>query len=167
MQINTKAAVLLSLLVVTVGVVFWPTLYRYDRLDAGNRSVPMRINRITGRVEILRGGDWSDLRPKGRSSPTRPTRRLIDAEQTKITGGAGKLDYGFFSTPIHNGTVCELTTLYVTMRLPNENLRAFKQSVSVRPLSAGEMSFPVGTNTSETFISWWIDSAYGACPRVR
>jgi hypothetical protein len=50
-QIYILLAVAVSLL---WGAFVWPTLYRYDHYTAEGTTVPLRINRLTGRVEAWR-----------------------------------------------------------------------------------------------------------------
>ncbi len=43
-------------------VFVWPTRYRYDHYSvSGLGSFPIRIDRITGEAEMLRGGGWLKL----------------------------------------------------------------------------------------------------------
>lgn len=41
-----------------IGIFFWPTLYRYDQLTSGTKTVPVRINRVTGNAQFLTIYGW-------------------------------------------------------------------------------------------------------------
>ena len=64
-----RKAPFLWTLAVAVGLLFavfvWPTPYGYDHLGGLNGvSVPVRINRFTGRAEMMRGDGWVRMEPK-------------------------------------------------------------------------------------------------------
>lgn len=40
------------------GILFWPTLYRYDKVKVGESTLPVRINRLTGYTETFFGKQW-------------------------------------------------------------------------------------------------------------
>lgn len=42
------------LMVLSLGAFVWPTLYRYDHYTADGTTVPIRMNRLTGKVEAWR-----------------------------------------------------------------------------------------------------------------
>lgn len=49
---------------VFLGIFVWPTRYRYDHIKQGSMTLPIRIDRFTGRAEALYlEGGWSDLTP--------------------------------------------------------------------------------------------------------
>jgi hypothetical protein len=60
-----KARVIaLAVLLATLGFAFalavWPTSWRYDKITYDGDTYPVRINRFTGRAEILLPGDgWT------------------------------------------------------------------------------------------------------------
>ena len=54
-----KNAIIISAIIcatlIICGVLFWPTLYRYDKIEG---KLPIRINRLTGYTEILYDSGW-------------------------------------------------------------------------------------------------------------
>ena len=70
-QITAKVrlwVVLSGLLMATTlfGMFVWPTRYRYDQTTMNDNVLPVRVDRMTGRTEILFpvGGEWPRARIK-------------------------------------------------------------------------------------------------------
>lgn len=56
---RTRNLIVLCVVGLIVALVFWPGLYRYDRLRLGaGTSFPVRINRVTGRAAVFNGRAW-------------------------------------------------------------------------------------------------------------
>lgn len=47
------ALVLITLLIMCAAVFVWPTRYRYDHVQIGRVTLPVRMDRITGRSEVF------------------------------------------------------------------------------------------------------------------
>jgi len=47
------------LLLGSVGIALWPSLYHYDAIDPGNGAYPLRVNRLTGEATYYDGGKWT------------------------------------------------------------------------------------------------------------
>lgn len=57
---SRSEAVLIGVLIVCAllfAYAVWPTLYRYDEMQVGEDRLPVRINRFTGRPDILSPSD--------------------------------------------------------------------------------------------------------------
>lgn len=57
---NTKNIVIICVTVIFIGIFFWPTLYRYEKIKinngfGGGTEAILKINRITGYTEICFG----------------------------------------------------------------------------------------------------------------
>jgi hypothetical protein len=48
---------------VIFGAFVWPTIWRYDHIHESGGTRPVRINRFTGRTEILYSTGWTEARP--------------------------------------------------------------------------------------------------------
>lgn len=70
-------------------VFFWPGPYRYDELGAGaGRSSLVRVNRFTGRTEILRSAaGWEDRHPG--AIPEAPLYVALGTAAVLLAFGAG------------------------------------------------------------------------------
>jgi hypothetical protein len=60
MSILTRSLIALAILSIFFLAVFaWPTRYRYDHW----KDVPVRIDRFSGRAEVLDYDGWRELKP--------------------------------------------------------------------------------------------------------
>ncbi|WP_156995896.1 hypothetical protein [Paenibacillus stellifer] len=55
MEKELRRAVLALLIIALFGLLIYPGLYKYDKLEG---KYPVRMNRITGETKILREGGW-------------------------------------------------------------------------------------------------------------
>ena len=142
------------------GVLFWPTLYRYDKI--GN-SMPIRINRLTGYTEYFADGKWNP--EEGHEKFTIQT--LPVEEQAKVTGNASlKYPYGSFSGKIYNGTEWTITELTFRIVVKEKDgsarwYRLFKESKTIEPLSTGSFSISVTGAEDIASFDWYIVEVLG------
>jgi len=76
----TKIRLISMLIVISTclfGWLVWPTPYRYDHLILGPASYPVRISRLTGRVDILKPSGWEP-------SPDQSNARLVTLNPGEI-----------------------------------------------------------------------------------
>jgi hypothetical protein len=52
---------LIALLALAFAYLVWPSPYRYTSLGG---QYPVRVNRLTGRAEMLRGDGWQPMQPR-------------------------------------------------------------------------------------------------------
>lgn len=112
--------------VIICGILFWPTLYRYDSMRDGKKTIPVRINRITGATEILLGEPgWKPVpklepfKPENYSLPS----PLPAAERAKLIGEKKHPQDPFYDlgrSPLPNG--CYLS-------IPDKKNYSFKSEV--------------------------------------
>jgi hypothetical protein len=56
--------ILACVVLIFLGIFVWPTRYRYDHIKQGSNTVPVRIDRFTGKTEALYlEGGWIDITP--------------------------------------------------------------------------------------------------------
>jgi len=56
----------IAIIVILFGLFIYPTMYEYDKLD---QKYPVKINRITGKTEVLYpGSDWADVASNAQST---------------------------------------------------------------------------------------------------
>jgi len=142
------------------GVLFWPTLYRYDKI--GN-AIPIRINRITGHTEYFVDGKWNP--EEGHSKFTIQT-FPVD-ERYKVTGNAS-LDYpyGAFSGKIYNGSEWTITefTLRIVAKEKDKTIRwdrKFCESKNIEPLTTCDFSIAVTGDEGVDSCDWYIVEVLG------
>ena len=121
------------------GILFWPTLYRYDKTTRDMMIV--RINRITGYTEVLiLSSGWNTLRR------TNEVRAIPHKEMVKITnygfanGKSGDYEFG-----VYNGSewTIKKIRLLITAKDKRGKIRLqkiYEASVDVSPFSAGKGS---------------------------
>lgn len=105
--------VLSGLLMATTlfGMFVWPTRYRYDKMNVqANAVVPVRIDRITGKTEILYPSGWQLA-----AAASDPDTELPPAELEKISVGQGE----FGGMGISSRTLVYVETVRVPALQPN------------------------------------------------
>ncbi|MCA0754883.1 hypothetical protein KP806_07460 [Paenibacillus sp. N4] len=55
MKFSKMSYIIVPVSIILFGLFVYPTLYKYDKLE---QQYPVKINRITGEVQILRGDGW-------------------------------------------------------------------------------------------------------------
>ena len=170
MQSNTKALAVICAFALAVGVLFWPTLYRYERFGSGDGSVPIRINRVTGRTQMFIG-EWVDSETPAKSAAaSRDASRMLDSVEISQLSGRGAVDaVGYFRADIYNGTSCTITKLYLSIAPLDARDRVlysrdFQHVVFIDPLTTDDIILQSGGAGRITSTAWDIDSAQGTCP---
>ena len=152
-------------LIIVFAVTVWPTRYRYDHVSAQGTVLPVRIDRFSGRTEILRGmSGWVAVEaPKN----TRSARmlELPAAERVKVTGNAGLLYGTLFEGKLYNASSFYLREVVVTITAQEESgalrwSRQFKDEVFIEPLTTGNFQIQV-TGAEGARLSWTIDQLKG------
>ena len=147
-----------------VGVLFaafvWPTLYRYDRLATGaGRSLPVRMNRLTGHTEVLYPSGW--VAASGTDNSQATERELSPEELSKIDA-RGELE-GFGShwnqarITVYNGTNLNLNEITVEITVPSQQITArpyrMTNSYSIHPQKTGIFEAYLGFDL-EQYTQW-------------
>lgn len=124
-QSSYRTRILLGVLAVAlaiVGVYIWPTAYRYDHMTLAGSDLPVRINRFTGKTEILQGfTGWVEIRENDVSAASPPApkvdKHLSPTDLARIDGTLGLTNYGWIEAHIYNGTERRLgdVTVQVTV----------------------------------------------------
>jgi hypothetical protein len=169
------------------GIIFWPTLYRYDKTT--NHKI-VRINRITGYTEILyESYGWMAVEKKGKDN----LMLLTDNEKTKIIrenhdpfaelGLIGlkiplpegsfvdvtyKNDFSFRSY-IYNGSEYTINKMLIVLDAKNNDgttrwKRKYKVNIVdayIDALSSGSISVEPSDVHGVEYYIWCIDEIYG------
>jgi hypothetical protein len=144
------------------GVLFWPSLYRYDKEE--DLETLVRTNRLTGRTGVLILGQWVP-QPKWSEPANNSHRELPDEELGKVTGNAA-IQGGQFSGKIYNGSTWQVDRLYllVTAEEPSGKTRWTRRittSLDAEPLETKFFSVPVTGDDGIGATSWNIERAFG------
>lgn len=108
---------LVAIVILLLGIFVWPTRYRYTEMKVGNNVSPVRIDRLTGRTEVLSlSSGWHQLGVNRLDASI----KLPDSELSKLTGKASITDQRI-ECDIYNGsnwTVSEVT-VKITIKNPD------------------------------------------------
>ena len=160
---NTKSIAILCATAVVIGILFWPTLYRYDTMTLQGNTLPVRTNRLTGSTEYFLMGQW--IAQKSQEAKKKST-VLPLSEQAKVSGNAGLSGYGSFSGRIYNGSNWTITDMIIRV-LPKEKdgtvrwNRRFKTSEVIPPLSTQSIQFSVTGDDGVASVEWSIEEIRG------
>lgn len=129
MQSSYKSRIRLAVVAVALAIVamyIWPTGYRYDHMTLGSSDLPVRINRFTGKTEVLQGfAGWVEIQESDRSSASPPApkvdRRLSSTDLAKIEGTLALTNYRWIEAHIYNGTEKRLGDVTVQVTVFNSN----------------------------------------------
>jgi len=153
-------AVCTTLLV--AAIVFWPTLYRYEKVGEGKYSTLVRINRLTGHTEQFNriGGEWVARRKQSIEGE-----RIPPEEQTSIIGNAS-LGHGFFEGKIYNGSRWRISEITFRVKAKNKDGsvrwdRKFKDSVYINPFSTSDFIIEVTGQEGVGSFDWYIEDVVG------
>lgn len=157
---NLAVLGLVFALVLAIGILFWPTIYRYERIG----PTLVRINRVTGETAIFRGGTWKTREPE-RKAKTLPWEARL-----KVTGNAGLTGYGSFSGKFYNGS--DWTIARATFRVVAKEAsgkvrwdRRFADDIIVAPLSTASFYIPVTGDDDVAKTEWNIEELEGYPPK--
>lgn len=155
----------------------WPTPYKYDRtriFGLGSEVELVRINRFTGKVEVLGLGHWVVISSDEPPSPG-PSEELLPQDVlAKVEGNCKCALGGFLECEIYNGTNWELKELTVHFRLLDKegnlslerDYKLLPKYPSVgNPLEVADFSARLGFDyeSGQTF-TWRIAQAKGLRP---
>lgn len=111
------APLFIALVLLTLAVLVWPTRYKYDHLKIREADYPVRIDRFTGKAEILYPSGWS-------TSKTSERQQLPEEQMAKLKGDATLSSSGLMELQIYNGTqwtVSEITVLVTLEGSPSSS----------------------------------------------
>jgi hypothetical protein len=164
-NVNTRIVAIICATLIVVGLLFWPTLYRYDKTTMKGNTYPVRTNRLTGHTEYYLAGEWLSGGAKERSTQAEI---LPVEEQAKVTGNANLSGYGSFSGKIYNGSNWTITEIKIRVAAKGENgvvkwNREFMTTTTIGPLTTEDFSFNVtgDENVSIALTEWGIVEVHG------
>ena len=128
--------ILIAIIVlVSIGIFVWPTLYRYSHITISRgTTLPVRVHRITGRTEILFPSGWKAIGIKS-EKPKKPKSVPLPYEAlSKITGTA-RISSSIsiypprnFEASIYNGSNWTITNLIVSIEVKDKKTEKKKLS---------------------------------------
>jgi hypothetical protein len=121
---------------IVCGVLFWPTLYRYEKIGG---KLPVRINRLTGYTEILSISGWE------RKVSNKEIQEIPKEEIGKIETRGAFDGEGHYKFDVYNGTHWTIRKIKLSIGLKDGNGKKLWQKVyetmaNIRPFSTGSCS---------------------------
>ncbi len=169
---STRNLLIICCTLLITGILFWPTLYRYDHTTVNGNILPVRINRLTGYTEWFVVGRWKPVSDSNRKQG----KNIPSEEVTKIIVNAN-LDYSLFGGAIYNGTDWFITSITFEIIVKSsifEGLelqdggklhvvgtgREYYVNVLVEPRTVSSFSTKIMFQSGETY-DWKIKNATG------
>lgn len=124
--ISAKRGAILVCLGIGIVICFlltvWPTIYRYDHINTRGSVSPVRVNRLTGKTEILYPIGWQEAAKAPASSPTRDqlSRAIwtdLPASQVAKIAGNAEIDpsSGVMTLHAYNGSDWHLSEVMIEL----------------------------------------------------
>ena len=159
---NTKRLLVVCVTLLLAGVLFWPTLYRYEKMDFQGLSTIARINRLTGHTEYFMLGQWVAEKPQKKEK----TSEAFPSAEKSLVIGKATLDGRMFNGEIYNGSNWTVTsiTFRVVAKDKSGNVRwnrKFKETTRLNPLAASYFSVTVTEVEGVGSFDWSIDEVLG------
>jgi hypothetical protein len=169
MKLSRISTTVIVFCLLTFGVVFWPTLYRYDHVTLAGGTLPLRTQRITGRTEIFSPtAGWFELgTSRSNDDVALP---LPSPELRQLTGNGELTGHGSFLGKVYNGsswTVTELTLRLVALERDGNTRweRLFNAAVRIKPFSTESISIEVTGDINVSSTKWSIIAGRGLAPK--
>jgi hypothetical protein len=159
---NTKKLLIVCGTLLLAGLLFWPTLYRYEKMDFQGLSTLVRINRLTGYTEHYMLGQWvpEKAQKKGWQS------QLLPSSERSLLIAKASLGRRMFNGEIYNGSNWTITSL--TFRVVAKEKsgsvrwdRKFRETVRINPLAASSFAVTVSEAEDVGSFDWSIDEVLG------
>lgn len=160
---NTKSVAIICATLIVIGLLFWPTLYRYETMTIRENSLPVRIHRLTGTTEYFLMGTWY---PEVGKEIKIQSVILPFEEMIKVTGNAGLTGYGSFSGKIYNGSNWTITDMIIRVIAKEKDGqvrwdRKFNETQVINPLSTTSITITVTGDANVASTEWNIGEIRG------
>ncbi len=162
---NTKNLLIVCVTLLLAGVLFWPTLYRYDKIDLQGLPTLVRINRLTGYTEHLMLGQWVRVTEKEKKKQMQ-SQPLTPAERVLFVIGKASLGANMLNGEVYNGSTKTITsiTFRVIAKEKSGNVRwdrKFKETIRLNPFTASYFAVTITETEGIGSFDWSIDEALG------
>lgn len=159
---NTKTSIVVCVTLLLAGVLFWPTLYRYEKIDFQGLSTLVRSNRLTGHTEYYMLGQWV---PEKAQKKQRESQPLPSVEKALVIGKA-TLDGKMFNGEIYNGSDWTINSVKFRVVAKEKSGsvrwdRKFKDTVRITPLTTANFAVMVSEAEGIGSFDWHIDEVLG------
>lgn len=164
-SMKTKNLIIICITIILCGIIFWPTLYKYDKTTINGNSIPLKINRLTGNTEYYILGRWN----KQENEKKRGNIISLPKDELSKLNASASFSFGSFKGNIYNGSnwrIKEIIVQIITQEQDGSIIwnRSFKTNVDILPLSAEEFYIKVGDDKNFASFVWAIVEAKGYKP---
>lgn len=163
---STILATLGLAILVVLALFVWPTVYRYDHMKLDTYDYPVRINRLTGKAEVLFPNGWHA--PTQQSQPAAKPQQLPSEDIAKLEGQPEMTNYGWLEFHVYNGSNWNISEITVLVEVFDANKaqkisRPYRMTGSVTPQGSSKFIAELGfTLTPGQTWTYSIVSAEGA-----
>ena len=135
------------------GIIFWPTLFRYDKIKFGESTLPFRVNRITGYTEILYLDGWKIVSYVINEMP------IDEINKITINGDFdGKGNYKFSVYNASNWTINKIRfSIWLNINQKLIWQRIYETPINILPFSKQSSSIELMDNAPKTIFFEHID----------
>lgn len=160
--------VLLTILAFSTFV--WPTIYRYDHMNLNGTVLPVRINRISGKTEILYPSGWASVDTPQKEEQRQDTRVSLPVDELNKLGGNANFYIDKLSCSIYNGSSYRIDEIVIHISVTDVGSSVpeidrdyrMKSTYFTEPLQTGIFEQYVGFSPQrKQKWSWDIKSALG------
>lgn len=162
-SLNFKVVAVIGFFLLVFGILFWPTLYKYDTVKEFDSVYPIRINRITGYSEFCKDGAWIEV-VKKEEKPI--SIEVLPSDVISEVTGTGEISGNYFNCELYNGSKWNLTsiTIQITSKSNGGDIiwrRKFQNEVAIQSLSVSKVSIPIIGGADLDSWEWDIVSLSG------
>jgi len=162
----------ICILMILIGLFYWPTLYRYAKLTEKGNTYPIRINRITGHTKIffldygwvLPGNIFKNVT----LIPVEQELSIYEIEKLKAKASidASGLGQRSFFVELYNGSGWTIKGITVAIQIKEKNGtvrwdRKYKLRLSIAPFTSGKADTEVFDALDIGSFIWAIVEAKG------
>jgi hypothetical protein len=138
---------IICITLIICGALFWPTLYRFDKIKYADYQLPIKLNRITGYTEILYPNGWRTVSYEIQVLPIN--------EKDKITIHGYFDGKGHYEFDIYNGTAWTIKKIRLSIGAKERQgkdrwRKIYEPPVNVGPFSKSSSSIELMDYASET-----------------
>ncbi len=160
---NSKIVIcaMVCVILIIFGILFWPTLYRYDKIKYRESTLPIRINRITGYTKILHPEGWRQVNSESKAIPNEEKDKISLIFEDIVEK---KLDMNHKSTfdfDIYNGSSWMINKIRLSIVAKDKEekkvfQRLYDVFVNIPPFSAHSCSMKITVRPSPHFNPYGI-----------
>lgn len=130
-------------ILVVLAVFIWPTRYKYDQIKMGHPAyeAPVRIDRFTGKTEILFPEGWRTTDDGGNRAKAQPqSKQELPAEEIAELTGQGQITAdGWVEIEVSNGSNWTLSEVTVLVTVSNaHNMQILSRPYQLLPEVYGD-----------------------------